>query len=85
MSLSFGQFRQEAVAGDKDIEELKNYATFYNRNGGEGSAGVMRLDVDLYGGEKVEREGEDGDVEGWLWSFGWLFIKFESLFNYLVS
>jgi len=31
--MCFGQFKQEAVACDADIENLKKYATFYNHNG----------------------------------------------------
>jgi hypothetical protein len=31
--MCFGQFRQEAVAGDADIENLKSYANYQNNNG----------------------------------------------------
>ncbi len=31
--MCFGQFKQEAIAGDADIETLKKYATYYNPNG----------------------------------------------------
>ena len=31
--MCFGQFKQQAIAGDADIETLTKYATYYNHNG----------------------------------------------------
>ncbi len=63
MLMSFGQFRQEVMAGDKDIAELKNYAKSYNRNCGGGE--VLSLDIGMFGREAGDRdrEGESGNVE----------------------
>lgn len=48
LGLSYGQFRQEAVAGEEDIETVTKYAKLYG-NGGmrPGSPNLMNLDDDI--------------------------------------
>ena len=56
MGLCFGQFRQEDVAGDRDIQVLKKYAKVFVSGKSGLSSKFISFDNDLYGGDDIGNE-----------------------------